>query len=670
VTGTELALYVGNRLKVYLDTYARLSPSLASDNFRKTLVNLYAHLLEFLAHAIRIQQKRTLVRVAQAVWDHSNLAQFEEECNALCIKASEEARISDSELGREWRERLDARLQRLDGIHDIRGSLSKLQDKADLAKLITATGATYDSATEGALARCLPATRTELLELISRWAADLTAESVFWLCGKAGTGKSTIARTVAQQLDEEGLLGASFFFKRGWADRSHAKLLFPTIARQLADLFHEVGHAIASNLDHDSLICDKYLGLQFDKLLLQPLQDASQLVAPPAGVVVVIDALDECDQGEDIRTILKLLSKIEASTSIRLRIFVTSRPELPVELGFKDLSKGLHHDVRLEEVQKTTIERDIRIFCEEQFKEMKQNSVHHDDELPSEWPGDHNIGALVNQAVPLFIFAFTACRYISTNPRRNLAVLLQQTGDRTSFGIKRTYLPILNQVVAIEDHDQRKYRILDFKSIVGSIVVLFDPLSASALASILQVQVGEIGRALRPLHSVLNVPRGADGRMDATMPITLFHLSFRDFLVDKELESENEFHIEVNKTHGSLGLHCIRLLESGSLKEDICGLVDPGTRRADVAKSRVRASLPHAVTYACCYWVQHVVASGERISDDCAVHQFLKKHLLHWIEALSWLGKASDVIHSLRALQSVHDVGRTPELLRKHCTNW
>jgi hypothetical protein len=55
VTGTELVLYVGNRLKVYLDTYARLSPSLALDNFRKTLMNLYAHLLEFLAHAIRIQ---------------------------------------------------------------------------------------------------------------------------------------------------------------------------------------------------------------------------------------------------------------------------------------------------------------------------------------------------------------------------------------------------------------------------------------------------------------------------------------------------------------------------------------------------------------------------------------------------------------------------------------
>jgi hypothetical protein len=496
---------------------------------------------------------------------------------------------------------LDAQLQRLDEIHEIRRSLSKLQDKADLAKLITTTGATYDSATKGALARCLPATRTELLELISRWAADLTAERVFWLYRKAGTGKSTIARTVAQQLDEKGLLGASFFFKRGWADRSHAKLLFPTIARQLTDLFHEVGHAIASNLDQDSLIYNKYLGLQFDKLLLQPLQDASQLVAPLAGVVVVIDALNECDQGEDIRTILKLLSKIEASTSIRLRIFVTSRPELPIELGFKDLSKGLHHNIRLEEVQKTTIERDIRIFCEEQFKEMKQNSVHHNDELPPEWPGDHNIGALVNQAVPLFIFAFTACRYISTNPRRNLAVLLQQTGNRTSFGIKRTYLPILNQVVAIEDHDQRKYRILDFKSIVGSIIILFDLLSASALASILQVQVGEVGRALRPLHSVLNVPRGADGRMDATMPITLFHLSFRDFLVDKELESENEFHIEVNKTHGALGLYCIRLLESGSLKEDICGLVDPGTQRADVTKSRVHASLPQAVTYACCY---------------------------------------------------------------------
>ena len=50
-------------------------------------------------------------------------------------------------------------------------------------------------------------------------------------------------------------------------------------------------------------------------------------------------------------------------------------------------------------------------------------------------------------------------------------------------------------------------------------------------------------------------------------------------------------------------MHYIRLLESGGLKEDIYGVVALGIRRSAVEKSKVRASLPEALTYAYSYWV-------------------------------------------------------------------
>jgi hypothetical protein len=152
--------------------------------------------------------------------------------------------------------------------------------------------------------------------------------------------------------------------------------------------------------------------------------------------------------------------------------------------------------------------------------------------------------------------------------------------------------------------------------------------------------------------------------MDPMTPIKLFHLSFREFLIDRELMNENTFWINAEETHRTLGMHCIRLLESGCLKEDVCGVVAPGTRRSEVAKSAVHASLPEAVAYACCYWVQHVVNSREQINDDGVVLRFLEKHMLHWIEALSWLGKVSDVIHSLGVLRSVVEVGYLTFLYR------
>ncbi|KAH7480868.1 hypothetical protein FOMA001_g7516 [Fusarium oxysporum f. sp. matthiolae] len=76
-------------------------------------------------------------------------------------------------------------------------------------------------------------TRCELLEEIRQWVNDLTHEHVYWLQGKAGTGKSTIARTVVHDFADRDCLAASFFFKRNESDCGIAGCCFATIAAQL-----------------------------------------------------------------------------------------------------------------------------------------------------------------------------------------------------------------------------------------------------------------------------------------------------------------------------------------------------------------------------------------------------------------------------------------------------
>ena len=75
--------------------------------------------------------------------------------------------------------------------------------------------------------------RVELLGQIDTWASDLGSERIFWLNDMAGTGKSTISRTVAQKFADKGDLGASFFFKWGEGDHGHAEFFITTIAAQL-----------------------------------------------------------------------------------------------------------------------------------------------------------------------------------------------------------------------------------------------------------------------------------------------------------------------------------------------------------------------------------------------------------------------------------------------------
>ncbi|KAL4766716.1 hypothetical protein BDW60DRAFT_201961, partial [Aspergillus nidulans var. acristatus] len=56
---------------------------------------------------------------------------------------------------------------------------------------------------------------------VQQWGKS-SNKCIFWLSRMAGTGKSTIARTVAQYFKKDGILGASFFFKRGRGDQGSA----------------------------------------------------------------------------------------------------------------------------------------------------------------------------------------------------------------------------------------------------------------------------------------------------------------------------------------------------------------------------------------------------------------------------------------------------------------
>jgi hypothetical protein len=246
---------------------------------------------------------------------------------------------------------------------------------------------------------------------------DRNSKPIFWLRGAAGTGKSTIARTVARTFAGQQQLGASFFFKRGERERGNAKRFFTTIATQLAVRVPEIRPQITKAIDADPDISEKALQNQFERLILQPLSEVGSL--PKTVLIVVIDALDECAQDSDIRAILQLLSRTKDLKPVSLRIFVTSRPELHVRLGFRRIPDDTYEFLVLEEVSNETIEHDIHIYLEHELTRIREERS-----LPLEWPEKRQIQALVKMAVPLFIFAATVCRFVgelSGNPRRRLA---------------------------------------------------------------------------------------------------------------------------------------------------------------------------------------------------------------------------------------------------------
>ena len=92
---------------------------------------------------------------------------------------------------------------------------------------------------------------------------------------------------------------------------------------------------------------------------------------------------------------------------------------------------------------------------------------------------------------------------------------------------------------------------------------------------------------------------------------------------------------------------------SEQLRRDICALGRLGVLASEVEKSKVESCLLPAVQYACCYWVTHLKGARISLRDGDRLHTFLRKHFLHWLEALSLIGKTSEAVLAITSLESV-----------------
>ncbi|SCO91194.1 related to RSA4-WD-repeat protein required for maturation and efficient intra-nuclear transport [Fusarium oxysporum] len=466
-----------------------------------------------------------------------------------------------------------------------------------LNQLHVADGASFDSRAEEHNPSCLPGTRVELLKDICRWIDDPDSKTIFWLNGMAGTGKSTISRTVAQMRHKYGDLGASFFFKRGEPERGNLAKFVPTLARQLAWSIPEVASFIKSVIDADPAIIGRTVREQFIKLVWEPVSKVAAMQTTLSSVVIVIDALDECERDDDIKLLLDLLSNIRSTTSLRARVLVTSRPDIPVCFGFRAID-GSYQNMELHRIPQSIIEFDISVFLHHEFAKIRENFnmlVEEGLELPVHWPGEANLMKLTMAASPLFIFAATLCRFISDSHLGNPDGLLQEVLCSTNSGhaskLDMTYSPVLKQQVINRSGRERCDIVKSFRLVVGTIITLASPLSMRALALLLDADVNKVTTRLRVLHSVLEVPRSLD------LPVRLLHQSFRDYLVDPKNRETLEFWIDEEFTHRNLAKRCLRLMR-GALHENICGLSFPGMHRATVDTARLEQRIPPELQYA------------------------------------------------------------------------
>jgi nucleoside-triphosphatase THEP1 len=383
---------------------------------------------------------------------------------------------------------------------------------------------------------CAPNTRVGILKELEWWATELSDDQrICWIAGIPGSGKSTIAATIARRLKEYNVLCAQYFISRNVPDTTDPQRLFPTIARQLAE------SPAAARVIHEELrgtSADTLAKEQAMALLLKPIQAASR---QSGTLVIVIDALDELESpGKD--DVASILSSVASQLPKNARLVITSRPENRIVTNLK-----ASHPITLHPEDSV---KDVGDFICSRLKVIGE------ERKWQEWPSTTQIRDLSAKAAGLFHYATTAVGWIKQRVESDGTVAKEGVFDDVhqleDGKLNKLYDLILDTWLTGgtgEKHSandpRRATRLKYFRRIIGFIIVGQKPLSIRDITSILNILKEEfdIENFFQQMRSVL-IP-GTDSFTEDDIP--RMHKSFRDYICSRH--PPKEFQIYEHEAH-------------------------------------------------------------------------------------------------------------------------
>ena len=472
---------------------------------------------------------------------------------------------------------------------------------------------------------CTPGTRVRILSDIARWANNTSSESVYWLSGQAGSGKSTIAYTIARRFefavdaDDTIVLGGNFFCSRQIKETRSASRIVRTIVYHLALKSKAFGDALRAFGKFDTI----HYGVrsQLESLLIEPWKQA-QSADPSKSLrfLVVIDALDEIDGQDGSGFLRDLLDSINKHRLQGLKFFATSRPDpdLVTHLeSFKD--KRLY---RLGQVPVEEAQADITTYL----------NAHLGHSL-----GRPEMEKIATQAAGLFIYAATVVKYVegyaSVEHEERLSTLFIENPEET-------LLDGLYHQVLLDAY--RRFKSRHYLDILHTFLCTAERTSTSLVAKLL----------LPPdkTNSTLSHTEIADGVLKSLHAVfytendkvLTYHKSFADFIFDQN--RAKKFWCDQAKHHRLLIDSCFRVMDG--LKFNIANIESSFLLDRDnsALPNAVKQNITPALSYSCRNWEYHLSAAASIDSDALCdtLSKFLQLRVLFWIEAMNLLGSCSE----------------------------
>lgn len=426
-----------------------------------------------------------------------------------------------------------------------------------LLRYNTAAGAFHNSGERFDAPKCHPRTREAVIEEIMDWVKDENDKEQFlWLYGPVGSGKSSIAQTIANICEMESILASDYFFARSAPGRNNSSNLIPTLVYQLLISTPAIREYVAEVISRDELIFSRSLETQLEAVIVNPLvsltasipEEQRRLGGKSFPNLIILDGLDECGPQESQQYILSSFSSALETSSVPLIVLIASRPDQAIRDMFNGDLNARTRRIVLD--NKYHPDKDIRVFFESKFAEIKHRHPLAIT-LPSTWPTGSHIEYLVEKAAGQFIYASSVMKFIESpraRPTERLDIILNISppGKNVPFAdLDGVYKSIL---LSIELPELEK-ALSVFAFLFAASQMKFTPFISSFDSSILRTaafielflgyEPYDLLLVLGDLHSLVDVPPLSASSNLAEL--RLFHPSLGDFLQDRGRSGPNLF---------------------------------------------------------------------------------------------------------------------------------
>jgi hypothetical protein len=465
---------------------------------------------------------------------------------------------------------------------------------------------------------CQQGTRVSMLQEVTEWLLTESSQNILWLYGAAGSGKSTISRSIQDYMLSLSRLGAYICFERG---KSTPNNVIRTIAYQLASYDAHIAEAISTTLG-DSDIKATPLPNQFNLLLARPLVASAEHLTGP--IIIILDALDECGGPRSRKELLNVMAGF-TKLPYNFRFLITGRPEVDLHKTF--ISSPWSMNIRAVELDCGSNETkdDVLSFLHHELRNLSE--PYEDTELLPQW--HQNIAKLAEASSGLFISASTAVKMIevSDNPFGTLRELV--SGEIRIDELDTLYTTVLMNSGVQWEKEASASR---FRDIVSFMILRKAPLDDEIIDGIMGLPLEHSARfILEKVRPLIGYEKGK--------PLYFRHTTISDYFIASG-SKDYPWSLELTVFRYTLTDRCFISMRN-ALKFNIGGLLSSCYRNETVDRlghTPATAIMPY-LRYASNHWASHLCdCDGTKAMHLLkALKEFLHEHLLFWVEVMSLL---------------------------------